>query len=59
VSQSSFKKHNAVNECDSLHAVEQSIVVKVHAAGGRFMKQNWREVWVELSEKERRRKVNR
>jgi len=42
-----------------MNTVVSSIIEQIHAAGGRFLEQNWKKVWVELSEKERRIKVER
>ena len=39
--------------------IVQSIIDKVHGAGGRFMEQNWRKMWIEVSPKVRKQKVER
>ena len=42
-----------------MNEVVQSIIDKVHASGGRFMEQNWRKMWIEVTPKVRKQKVER
>ena len=44
---------------EGMDLVVQSIIDKIHSKGGRFMEQNWRKIWIELSDKDRKQKVDR
>ena len=54
-----YKEYWLRKDRKGMDLIVQSIIDKVHGAGGRFMEQNWRKMWIEVSPKVRKQKVER